>query len=59
MLAGMASRGLWIAVALLLPVAWVGVWTGHRFHLRLAPATVARIIGAVLVVSGVTLIVRA
>ena len=59
-LAGLlASRTLWIAVALLLPVAWAGVWAGHRVHMRLAPATVARIIGAVLLVSGLTLIVRA
>ncbi len=59
-LAGLlAAHALWVAVALLLPVAWTGVWAGNRVHLRLAPATVARVIGAVLLVTGVTLIVRA
>jgi uncharacterized membrane protein YfcA len=59
-LAGLlASRALWIAVALSLPVAWAGVWAGHRVHLRSAPATVARIIGGVLLLTGASLIVRA
>ena len=35
-LAGLlASRAVWLAVAILLPVAWAGVWVGHRVHLRL------------------------
>ena len=54
----LASHRLWTAVAILLPVAWIGVWIGHRIHVRLAPAMMARIIGAVLLVVGVTLIVR-
>lgn len=59
-LAGLlASPALWLAAAALLPVAWAGVWAGHRVHLRLAPATTARLIGAALLVSGATLIVRA
>src|SRR5262247_3904436 len=58
-LAGLlASSTLWLAVAALLPVAWAGVWAGHRAHLRLAPATAARIIAAVLFVVGASLIVR-
>jgi uncharacterized membrane protein YfcA len=58
-LAGLlASRALWIAVALLLPVAWIGVWAGHRVHLRLAPSTAARIVGAVLFLTGAALIAR-
>jgi uncharacterized membrane protein YfcA len=58
-LAGLlVSRELWIFVALLLPVAWIGVWVGHRVHLRLAPATAARIIGAVLFLTGAALIAR-
>jgi hypothetical protein len=52
------SRALWIAVAFLLPVAWAGVWTGNRLHVRLAPATVARLIAALLLVTGATLLVR-
>src|SRR5262245_3451531 len=49
----LASRPLWIAVGILLPVAWAGVWAGHRVHLRLAPATIARVISAVLFFTGV------
>ena len=54
----LASYQLWTAVAILLPVAWMGVWIGHRIHVRLAPAMMARIIGGVLLVVGATLIVR-
>ena len=58
-LAGLlASPGLWIAGAVLLPVAWAGVWVGHRVHVRLAPATAARVIGGALFASGVALILR-
>ena len=58
-LAGLfASRAIWLAVGILLPVAWAGVWAGHRVHVRLAPATAARIIAAVLFASGATLIAR-
>jgi uncharacterized protein len=58
-LAGLlVSRTLWVAVAILLPVAWAGVWAGNRVHVRLAPALIARIIGAVLLLTGVTLIIR-
>jgi uncharacterized protein len=59
-LAGLlASPTLWLAVAGLLPVAWAGVWAGHRAHLRLAPATAARIIAAALFMAGVALVARA
>jgi uncharacterized membrane protein YfcA len=51
-----APRG---AIGLLLPVAWAGVWAGHRVHVRMAPATVVRVVGAVLMLSGVSLTVRA
>jgi uncharacterized membrane protein YfcA len=58
-LAGLlASRALWITVAFSLPVAWAGVWVGNRVHVRAAPATVARIIGGVLLLTGASLIVR-
>jgi len=58
-LAGLlVSPGLWVAVAILLPVAWAGVWAGNRVHVRLAPPVIARIIGAVLFVTGVSLIIR-
>lgn len=58
-LAGLyGSRPLWSAVALLLPVAWLGLWAGHRVQLRVAPATTARIIGGVLLLTGIALLVR-
>jgi uncharacterized membrane protein YfcA len=53
------SRPLWIAVVVLLPVAWAGVWMGHRVHVRVPPAMMARAIGAALLVTGAALIARA
>jgi uncharacterized protein len=55
----LVSATLWLAVAGLLPVAWAGVWVGHRAQLRLAPATAARIIAAALFAAGASLLVRA
>jgi uncharacterized membrane protein YfcA len=52
------SASLWLAVAALLPVAWAGVWVGHRVQLRLAPATAARIIAVALFVAGAALVAR-
>ena len=58
-LAGLfGSRALWIVVGVLLPVAWAGVWVGNRVHVRLASATMARVVGAVLFLAGATLIFR-
>jgi uncharacterized protein len=54
----LASGALWIVVAFALPVAWAGVWVGNRVHVRAAPATTARIIGAVLLLTGASLVVR-
>ena len=53
-----AGLALLIAVAVLLPVAWAAVWVGHRVHVRLASATVARAVGAMLFISGAALILR-
>ena len=52
------SQTLWLAVMLLLPVAWAGVWVGNRVHGRVPPATMARMIGAALFLTGAALIVR-
>jgi uncharacterized protein len=58
-LAGLlASRTLWFAVMLLLPIALAGLWVGNRVHLSVTPATMARIIGAALLVTGAALVVR-
>jgi uncharacterized protein len=52
------SRALWIAVILTLPVAWAGLWVGNRAHVSVAPAMMARLIGAALFLTGAALIVR-
>jgi len=52
------SRTLWLAVMLLLPVAWAGLWVGNRVHGNVRPATMARMIGAALFLTGAALIVR-
>src|SRR5215470_14601976 len=58
-LAGLlVSRDLWIAVMLLLPVAWAGLWVGNRAHVSVTPATIGRLIGAALLLTGAALISR-
>jgi hypothetical protein len=58
-LAGLlVTASLWLAVAALLPVAWAGVWVGHRAQLRLTPATAARVIAVALFVAGAALVAR-
>ena len=49
---------LWIAVMGLLPAAWAGLWVGHRAHVSVGPAMMARLIGGALFLTGATLIVR-
>jgi hypothetical protein len=54
------GRDLWLAIGLLLPVAWAGVWAANRVHLRVAPAKLVRIVvGGLLLFSGASLIARA
>lgn len=57
--AGLYSPATLTAAAALLPVMALGVWAGHRLHLRLSRDMVIRVLGAMLVLSGVSLIVRA
>ena len=47
----LSTRNLWTAVGLLLRVAWIGAWVGHRIQLRVAPATLARVIALALFVT--------
>ncbi len=54
----LASGALWVTVALLLPIAWMGVWLGHRVHVSVGATTAARAVSAVLFVTGVALIIR-
>lgn len=57
--AGLYSPAALVAAAALLPVMALGIWTGHHLHLNLSRETVIRVMGALLIVSGVSLIVRA
>lgn len=58
--AGVLLQGpLWIAAAALLPVAALGLWTGNRLHGRASRQALVRTIAAVLLVMGISLIVRA
>lgn len=57
--AGLYSPAALAAAAALLPVMALGVWAGHHLHLNLSQSTVIRVMGAVLVLSGLSLIARA
>jgi hypothetical protein len=50
---------LFIGVALLAPFAWLGVRIGQRVHVGLTQVQMRRVIGAVLVLSGASLLLRA
>jgi uncharacterized protein len=56
---GLFNREVLMAVALLLPVMALGLWCGHRLHGRLTRDQAIRVIGALLLLSGVSLLVRA
>lgn len=55
---GLFNRQILMAVAALLPVMALGMWCGHRLHGRLSRDQAIRVIGALLLLSGVSLIVR-
>ena len=57
--AGLFSRDVLLTAAWLLPVVFLGLYGGHRLHLRLPRDNVVRIIGGLLIASGVSLLVRA
>lgn len=57
--AGLYSPAALAAAAALLPVMALGVWIGHRLHLNLKQETVIRVMGTLLVLSGISLIARA
>lgn len=52
------TRGLWGSVALLLPVAWAGVWVGNKLQAQMPSTMLARIIAGALCVTGVSLVLR-
>lgn len=56
---GLFYKEILIAAAALLPVMGLGLWCGHRLHGKLSRDQAIRIVGALLLLSGVSLIVRA
>ena len=57
--AGLYSPAALVAAAALLPVMALGIWTGHHMHLHMSREAVIRVMGGLLVISGISLIVRA
>jgi uncharacterized membrane protein YfcA len=56
---GLFNPQVLYTAALLLPAMALGLWCGHRLHGKLTRDQAVRIIGALLLLSGVSLIVRA
>ena len=57
--AGLYTLSVLYASLALLPAMMLGLWIGHRLHVNLSREQLFRIIGALLVVSGASLLVRA
>ena len=57
--AGLFTASVLYTSAALLPVMALGMWLGNRLHLNLSRQQLARIIGALLVLSGGSLLLRA
>ena len=57
--AGLFSLEVIFTAAALLPVMVFGMWLGHRLHVNMSREQLVRIIGAVLMASGASLLIRA
>jgi uncharacterized membrane protein YfcA len=57
--AGLFTLEVLYTAAALLPVMVLGMWLGHHLHLSLSREQLVRIIGALLVASGTSLVIRA
>lgn len=57
-LTGLITREVLIAAAFLAPVMALGLWGGNRWHARFSRGDVVRAIGAVLALSGLSLLLR-
>ncbi len=53
------TQDVLLAAALLLPVMALGLWLGNRWHAKISRAQAVRAIGAVLTLSGASLLLRA
>jgi uncharacterized membrane protein YfcA len=56
---GLITQDVLVMAALLAPVMLLGVWCGNRWHSRFTRENVVRAIGAVLTLSGASLLLRA
>jgi uncharacterized protein len=56
---GLFSREILVTAAMLLPMMVLGIFIGHRMHLNFSRNDLVRVIGGLLVLSGVSLLVRA
>jgi len=54
----LAQEGLWLLVASMLPALALGVLLGHRLHARVPAGAVVRVVHAVLLLAGISLLVR-
>ena len=58
-LAGLFTANVLYTAAALLPLMVLGMWLGHHLHLNMSREQLVRIIGVLLVGSGISLLVRA
>ena len=49
---------LWMGVMLLAPFAWLGLRTGHRIHTGLSQQQMRRVIGGIVVLTGLSLLIH-
>ena len=57
-IAGFYTREVLIVVAALLPMVWAGTWVGEKLGNRVSPATFQRILAGMLMLSGVSLLLK-
>lgn len=57
-IAGYYTREVLIMVALLLPVVWAGTWVGEQLGNRVSQETFSRVLAALLLLSGVSLLFK-
>ena len=58
-LAGLFVSDVFVATVLLVPALAIGLWLGNRLHGRLSRDQAVRVIGALLFLSGLSLLLRA
>jgi len=50
---------IWTGVLLLAPFAWLGLRTGHRIHTGLTQTQMRRVVGGIIVLTGLSLLIHA